>query len=81
MLERQETQVSLQDAGGLLGPPDEHTMTPAVFAGQQDHPAARRPYGSAPASGNAWSEEIELEDVGGLLSRERTLDRTAVYCT
>lgn len=53
-------------------------MTPALSTPQQVDAGPRRPYGSAPANGKSWSEDIELDDVGGLLSHGRTTDRTAV---
>ncbi|KAK4503716.1 hypothetical protein PRZ48_004631 [Zasmidium cellare] len=77
-LERQDTQMSLQDAGGLLGPAEVYNMTPAISTPQQSDAGPRRPYGSAPANGNSWEDDIELDDIGGLLSHERTMDRTAV---
>lgn len=77
MLERHETDVSLQDAGGLLYPvkssPVESRRTSQQAPGQwqrthsQPMHVVRENGGSSPPRG----DEIELEDIGGLLSDDR----------
>ncbi|CAK1357423.1 hypothetical protein CB0940_07841 [Cercospora beticola] len=72
MLERQESNVSLQDAGGLL--------MSSPFSNHQGRAQPRSDFpgrDSNPASSSGQHEEIELEDIGGLLSDDRIASASA----
>lgn len=75
MLERHETQLSLQDAGGLL-----HTGSDSFTNDDSTSHATHAVHCASPSQRLAPHEEaIELEDIGGLLSdRRRAMDRGAM---
>lgn len=70
MLERQETDVSLQDAGGLLMSSPFSNVSPT-----HDPP---RPLPSSRGHVRLSHEDIELEDIGGLLSDNREASAEAL---
>lgn len=69
MLERHETDVTLQDAGGLLMSSPFSTNPPELHAPAWSSPARRV---------RVDAEDIELEDIGGLLSDDREASAAAL---
>ena len=76
MLERRETQQSLQDAGGLLSSVPEsqsRTLQPILSGGSSN--GSPLPRVANARLGNP--DDFELEDLGGLLSSDRQPDASA----
>lgn len=78
MLERRETQQSLQDAGGLLGIPESQSgRLQTIMSGGSTSgspiPRSRNPMLEA----GPQDEDFELEDIGGLLSPDHQPDASA----
>jgi hypothetical protein len=85
MLERHETQYSLQDAGGLLGNGSERPsgrleriMSDSAAEGIPPNVTNfSRPRTQASSSGSAAADDIELSDLGGILSDSHEPDASA----
>ncbi|EME46128.1 hypothetical protein DOTSEDRAFT_70204 [Dothistroma septosporum NZE10] len=83
MLERQETQVSLQDAGGLLrsaSPPLLYSLPTESMRGQNgdSEQPPRISAATAPARARPGHEDIELEDIDDFSDEERHMTRRAM---